>query len=168
MAGTVPSTGPLSATTLNTIGERAGTANAPLGVQAGTAGAGSLTKLYGSPNSNVNQSAPYAYSEFRGKTFSSIVQITARIQFGNSPNGACTLSGGSAGTFYKNNGQPISYGDIMYTDLAGTTFAASGTYAYGTLTYPISGTYNEIFCVGSSGVITSLAPGNGNCPGGCP
>jgi hypothetical protein len=169
MAGTLPSTGPISASQIRNVGEGTGTPILTAGASYPVT-SGSLVELWAPPESTVDQAPPHKFSEFRGKTWSAIVQITADIRFGNSPTSACEMSSGTVGTFYKNNGQPISYGDIMYTNLAGTNFAASGAYAYGTLTYVFPNfVYNEIFCVGSQGVITSLAPGNGGCStGNCP
>ena len=69
---------PISANMINVEASRTGTTNAPLSGTSSTPQAGSLVKLYAPPNSDVNQSAPHAYSEFYSKSWSSrtlLVQI---------------------------------------------------------------------------------------------
>ena len=66
----LPSSGTISASDINIEAARVGTTNAPLGVQTGTAGDGSLVKLYDDATpSPVDQNSPYAYSDFYGKSF---------------------------------------------------------------------------------------------------
>ena len=61
---------PISANMINVEGNRSGTTQAPLGVQTGTAGAGSLVKLFENASpSAVDQNSPYNYSDFYGKSF---------------------------------------------------------------------------------------------------
>ena len=68
----LPSSGTISASDINIEAARVGTTNAPLAIQTGTAGAGSLVKLYEDATpSPVDQNSPYAYSEFYGKSFTS-------------------------------------------------------------------------------------------------
>ena len=66
----LPSSGTISASDINIEAARVGTTNAPLGIQTGTAGAGSLVKLYDDATpSPVDQNSPYAYSDFYGKSY---------------------------------------------------------------------------------------------------
>ena len=64
---TLPTSGPLGASDINTEANRSSNANAPLSGDSATPQTGSLVKIY--ENSGVNQSAPHSYSEFYGKTF---------------------------------------------------------------------------------------------------
>tara|TARA_R100000742_G_C4273096_1_gene92552 strand:+ start:40 stop:801 length:762 start_codon:yes stop_codon:yes gene_type:complete len=61
----------ISANMINVEAQRSGTANAPLSGSSSTPQAGSLVKLYAPPNSDVDQNAPHAYSEFYSKSWSS-------------------------------------------------------------------------------------------------
>jgi len=66
----LPASGIIKASDINLEAARATSANAPLGVQTGTAGAGSLVKLYDDATpSPVDQNSPYAYSDFYGKSY---------------------------------------------------------------------------------------------------
>ena len=66
----LPSSGTISASDINIEAARVGTTNAPLGIQTGTAGEGSLVKLYDDATpSPVDQNSPYAYSDFYGKSY---------------------------------------------------------------------------------------------------
>ena len=67
----LPSSGIISASDINIEAARLGTTNAPLGIQTGTAGDGSLVKLYedATPSPGVDQNSPYAYSDFYGKSY---------------------------------------------------------------------------------------------------
>ena len=66
----LPASGIIKASDINIEAARVGTTNAPLGIQTGTAGEGSLVKLYDDATpSPVDQNSPYAYSDFYGKSF---------------------------------------------------------------------------------------------------
>ena len=68
---TLPAPGnPISANMINVEATRSGTANAPMSGSSATPQTGSLVKLYAPPNSDVDQTAPHAYSEFYSKTWS--------------------------------------------------------------------------------------------------
>jgi len=72
---TLPSSGPLGASDINSEAGRSSSANAPLSGSSSTPQNGSLVKLY--QFSNVNQNAPHSYSEFYGKTYSSGATLTS-------------------------------------------------------------------------------------------
>ena len=66
---------PIGANQINVEGQRSGTANAPLAGSGATseAQAGSLVKLFENASpSGVSQSPSYAYSDFYGKSFSTV------------------------------------------------------------------------------------------------
>ena len=165
MGGTLPGSGVLRVNTINTVGERSPTAYAPLSGSSSTPQAGSLVKLYAPPNSTVNQIAPHRFSEFYGKTWSGVYQIQVNTYFKNSPEYACWDTSGTTIQLWKTNGATgPTQGDIIYTNATATSFAASGAYIYGTITAG-GGTANEVFCVGSSGVVTNPTMGGPNNSG---
>ena len=120
---TLPSAGnPIGANQINVEANRSGTANAPLSGNSSTPQAGSLVKIY--EGSGVNQSAPHAYSEFYGKTFSTLTSFTSAIaETGLS----CTQTLNQ--TYYHDGSgtYPVA-NDTVYTNSAGTTTIANGRY----------------------------------------
>jgi len=135
---TLPAPGnPISANQINVEGDRSGTANAPLSGTSSTPQAGSLVKLYAPPNSDVNQSAPHAYSEFYSKTWSATTSFSSST--GTVFLGVCALSIGS--TYYHNgSGTYPAAGDTVYSDSAGTSVLADFYYKFNsTWVYRITG-----------------------------
>ena len=145
----LPSSGTISASMINTESATVSTTNAPLGVQTGTAGAGSLVKRYDTATpSPVDQNSPYAYSDFYGKSFTS-----PDIPCGTSG----TLSAGSGTGYFEatiesNNSigailvyfYPIGVPDGVAYEFDGTTYndLTSNTYGYA------AGTGNNLNIVG--------------------
>ena len=147
----LPSSGTISASMINTESATVSTTNAPLGVQTGTAGAGSLVKRYDTATpSPVDQNSPYAYSDFYGKSFTS-----PDIPCGTSG----TLSAGSGTGYFEatiesNNSigailvyfYPIGVPDGVAYEFDGTTYndLTSNTYGYA------AGTGNNLNIVGDA------------------
>tara|TARA_R110000822_G_C15193762_1_gene481652 strand:+ start:154 stop:903 length:750 start_codon:yes stop_codon:yes gene_type:complete len=123
---TLPAPGnSISANQINVEAERSGTSNAPLSGSSSTPQAGSLVKIYSSPNSDVNQVAPHKYSEFYSKTFTptgTAFQMTNVTQGVGSFNPAQVCKeisdyGGFYTTFYHNGSGALPVaGDNIYTD----------------------------------------------------
>ena len=145
----LPASGIIKASDINLEAARATTANAPLGVQTGTAGTGSLVKLYDNATpSPVDQNSPYAYSDFYGKSYTP-------------PTISCDsgLSQGGGGGYFEAN---INFGSdtgaiIVYfwpqSVPDGVAFTYNGT-TYNTLTSINNGLYtataNTLNIVGSA------------------
>ena len=68
----LPSSGEIKASQMNTVAGRSATANAPLSGTSSTPQTGSLVKIYATANPAVNQSAPHSFSEFYGRSFVSL------------------------------------------------------------------------------------------------
>jgi hypothetical protein len=127
----LPSSGnSISASQINAEGERSSTANAPLSGTSSTPQNGSLVKLFAPPNSDVNQSAPHAYSEFYGKSFSTLTSYSSSdmgVFLENCPfNGA--LHPLNQTYYHDGTGSTPTAGDICYSDSAGTNVLAAGYY----------------------------------------
>ena len=140
---TLPASGTISANDINVEANRSGTANAPLSGTSSTPQAGSLVKIY--ENSGVNQAAPHAYSEFYSKTYSTLTSFTSAIaETGLS----CTQTLNQ--TYYHDGSGTRPVGsDIVYTDSAGTSLLAAGSYRLD------NNTRFTIF--GSNGMVASVS-----------
>jgi len=68
----LPSSGEIKASQMNTVAGRSATANAPLSGNSSTPQAGSLVKIYATATPAVNQSAPHRFTEFYGRSFASL------------------------------------------------------------------------------------------------
>ena len=123
---TLPAPGnSISANQINVEAERSGTSNAPLSGSSSTPQAGSLVKIYSSPNSDVNQVAPHKYSEFYSKTFTPtgtpfmLTNVTYVVAQFN-PAQLCKFIsdyGGFYTTFYHDGSGTLPVaGDNVYTD----------------------------------------------------
>ena len=145
---TLPAPGnPISANQINVEGDRSGTANAPLSGSSSTPQAGSLVKLYAPPNSDVNQSAPHAYSEFYSKTWNALTSYSSST--GTTFSGVCALSIDQ--TYYHNgSGTYPAAGDTVYSDSGGTSVLADFYYKFNS-TYVIRIT-------GGAGVVNASWP----------
>jgi len=119
---TLPSSGPLGASDINSEAGRSSSANAPLSGSSSTPQAGSLVKLY--EDSGVNQSAPHSYSEFYGKTFAT---LTAFLSGAGTTSDACNTLGSSFTYYHDGSGVFPAVGDKVYTNSSGTTPASGGT-----------------------------------------
>jgi len=119
---------PISANMINVEASRTGTTNAPLSGTSSTPQAGSLVKLYAPPNSDVNQSAPHAYSEFYSKSWSSrTVYYYQKYYYGTttpfaSVYDACASSAwASSSTFNFYYSGTLGNGTVCFDAATGTT-----------------------------------------------
>ena len=157
----LPASGIIKASDINLEAARATSANAPLGVQTGTAGAGSLVKLYDTATpSPVDQNSPYAYSDFYGKSYTPPVIAC----------GTLLNQGGGQGYFEGELDFSITIGAIVvYFYVSGVPDGVSFLYnsvTYNTLTSnaegrktAASGT-NNIVGSGSSSTEAALIAGS--------
>ena len=141
----LPASGIIKASDINIEAARVGTTNAPLGIQTGTAGEGSLVKLYDDATpSPVDQNSPYAYSDFYGKSYTPPViscgTSTAAIGQGSGTGyfeaqlDFSTTTGAIVVYFYVSSvpdGVSFLYNSVTYNTLTsnaeGRITAASGT-----------------------------------------
>lgn len=156
----LPSAGnSISASQINTEGGRSSTANAPLSGTSSTPQNGSLVKLFAPPNSNVNQSAPHAYSEFYSKSFNTLTSYTSSDM--GVFNETCPFNGSvhtlNQTYYHDGSGTYPTAGDTCYSDSAGNNPLAAGYYVLGNST---SGTFNRnyIFMDQSDGVVEDGYP----------
>ena len=149
----LPSSGEIKASQINTEAGRSSSAEAPLSGSSSTPQAGSLVKIY--EGSGVDQSAPHSYSEFYGITFD--VRVLTDVYHNTStPVYYDYYYDGSIG-----DAENLSNGDVLYTDTALTTTLSADTYyqdsSNASTTYcSTSGGYLTSITVNSSGVITNI------------
>ncbi|GAF98414.1 unnamed protein product, partial [marine sediment metagenome] len=117
----------MKASLMNIEAGRSGTANAPLSGTSSTPQAGSLVKIY--ENSGVNQSSPHAYSEFNGKSYTSVTAYSSSTtqSFGT----VCTSTIDQT-YYHSGSGAQPTTGDFCYSNSAGTTPLAAGYYHFDT------------------------------------
>ena len=144
----LPSSGEIKASQINTEAGRSSSAEAPLSGDSSTPQAGSLVKIY--EGAGVNQSAPHSYSEFYGVTFSLELSDLFIEEF--------TYTG-----YYDSsigNASNLSNGDIIYTDQALTTTLPADTYyqvaSSASTTHCSQSGYMMSMTVNSSGAITNI------------
>ena len=132
----LPSSGEIKASQINTEANRSSSAEAPLSGDSSTPQAGSLVKIY--EGSGVNQSAPHSYSEFYGKSFA-LTAFQMTVGCVGDLTGCCSALGNQStsthyhngsGTYpvvgdtvYKGNGDPYSFN---YSGLGIKALAANG------------------------------------------
>ena len=114
----LPSSGEIKASQINTEAGRSSSANAPLSGSSSTPQAGSLVKIY--EGAGVDQSAPHSYSEFYGITYVGVLKDVYTIHTSNSSD---YYYNGSIGDAVN-----LSNGDVIYTDSALTTTLGAGSY----------------------------------------
>jgi hypothetical protein len=124
---TLPVSGQISANDINVEATRSGTANAPLSGTSSTPQAGSLVKIY--ENSGVNQSAPHSYSEFHGKSYTSVTAYSSSTT--QSFGAVCTSTIGQTYYHSGSGAQPVN-GDYVYSDSGATTVLIAGYYHFDT------------------------------------
>lgn len=145
----LPSSGEIKASQINTEAGRSSSAEAPLSGSSSTPQAGSLVKIY--EGAGVNQSAPHSYSEFYGITYVGVLSDVWQTY----PNFSDYYYDISIG-----NAMDLSNGDVIYTDTSLTTTLAAGDYYQGgsaeSTTHCSNTSLLGTITVNSSGVITSL------------
>ena len=124
---TLPVSGQISANDINVEATRSGTANAPLSGTSSTPQAGSLVKIY--EDSGVNQSAPHSYSEFHGKSYSSVTAYSSSTT--QTFSGVCASTIGQTYYHSGSGAQPVN-GDYVYSDSGATTVLIAGYYHFDT------------------------------------
>lgn len=120
----LPSSGEIKASQMNTVAGRSATANAPLSGSSSTPQTGSLVKIYATASPPVNQSAPHAFSEFYGRSFAT---LTSFLSGAGTTSDACNTLGSSFTYYHDGSGVFPAVGDIVYTNSAGTIPASGGT-----------------------------------------
>jgi len=113
--------------------------------------ANSMTKLYENASpSGVNQTAPFAYSEFYSKSIGSLIAFMGTV--GDLPADVC---GTSAQTFLWHNGSGSkpSDGDTIYNDSSGGSNIVANKYVGWDDIAGLGGTVNRIGQTDSSGVL---------------
>ena len=109
----LPSSGEIKASQMNTVAGRSATANAPLSGSSSTPQTGSLVKIYATATPAVNQSAPHAFSEFYGRSFATLTAFSV----GNPSAFVADMCNqlGAVGVYYHNgSGTFPTTGDIVY------------------------------------------------------
>ena len=126
---------PISANMINVEASRTGTTNAPLSGTSSTPQAGSLVKLYAPPNSDVNQPAPHAYSEFYSKSWSGGVSVTSYTSSSTNVTAVSACQDTIDQTYYHDgSGTWPVYGDRCFYNDPGITPLATGYYRTGEFT----------------------------------
>jgi hypothetical protein len=123
----LPSSGEIKASQMNTVAGRSATANAPLSGSSSTPQTGSLVKIYATASPPVNQSAPHAFSEFYGRSFATLTSFLVGAGIVEGGNTACNTLGSSFTYYHDGSGTYPATGDIVYTNSGGTTPASGGT-----------------------------------------
>ena len=149
----LPSSGEIKASQINTEAGRSSSANAPLSGSSSTPQAGSLVKIY--EGAGVDQSAPHSYSEFYGISY---VGVLTDVYYDTSTSPFPTY------TYYYDSSigdaSNLSNGDIIYTDQALTTTLPADTYyqnaSSASTTHCSQSGYLMSMTVNSSGVITNI------------
>jgi len=156
---TLPSSGPLGASDINSEAGRSSSANAPLSGSSSTPQNGSLVKLY--QYSNVNQNAPHSYSEFYGKTYSSGATLTSFLSGPSntsSSDDACIELSSTVTYYHDGSGTYPAVGDKVYSTNATTNplNGGSGTWwpAFPSGPQPAAQAFR---ITGSTGTVQSVA-----------
>ena len=148
----LPSSGEIKASQINTEAGRSSSANAPLSGSSSTPQAGSLVKIY--EGAGVDQSAPHSYSEFYGITYVGVLSDVWQTY----PNFSDYYYDISIG-----NAMDLSNGDVIYTDTSLTTTLSAGTYyqvgSSEATTRCVDSSYQMSMTVNSSGAITNILCG---------
>ena len=122
----LPSSGEIKASQMNTVASRSATANAPLSGTSSTPQTGSLVKIYATANPAVNQSAPHSFSEFYGRSF---VSLTAFLVGNPSAfvSDMCTQLSSQATYYHDGSGTYPTTGDIVYLSNSTSSPVDGGT-----------------------------------------
>jgi len=151
----LPSSGEIKASQINTEAGRSSDAEAPLSGSSSTPQAGSLVKIY--EGSGVDQSAPHSYSEFYGISYD--VGVLSDVEYGE---------GQGPDDFYYDSSigdaSNLSIGDIIYTDSALTNPVDDSSYnpmsqaaSSATTTFcSVTGSYMYMLVNPANGAITSV------------
>lgn len=147
----LPSSGEIKASQINTEAGRSSSAEAPLSGSSSTPQAGSLVKIY--EGAGVDQSAPHSYSEFYGITYVGVLKDVSMIHTSNDSD---YYYDGSIGDAVN-----LSNGDVIYTDSALTTTLGAGSYVQARSNDPEYHCDNSESCdmvmgINSSGEITYI------------
>lgn len=150
----LPSSGEIKASQINTEAGRSSDAEAPLSGSSSTPQAGSLVKIY--EGSGVNQSAPHSYSEFHGVSFVGL--LTDVYHNTSSPVPVNYYFSSSIG-----DAENLAIGDVIYTDIALTTTLGADTYyqagSSASTTHCSDVIYMMSMTINSSGAITNIICG---------
>ena len=150
---------PLKASLINVEGGRASSANAPLAGAGATsnAQAGSLIKLF--IDSGVNQDASYAYSDFDGKSFSSLKPFSVGAGIVENGNTACATLSSSFTYYHDGIGTYPAVDDIVY-QADQSTVATGGTGTNYAIFAGLGSPIRFFRITGSTGTVQ----GTGICP----
>lgn len=163
---TLPAPGnPISANMINVEATRSGTTNAPMSGTSATPQTGSLVKLYAPPDSDVDQTAPHAYSEFYSKSWSPrTVFYYSQWYYNTTTPFANVYDACSSSTWYSSNSGSFYYsgtlgnGTVCYDAASGSTLEfASAVTSPVSLKSTRTGTPTHTCTVDSSSAILNYA-----------
>jgi len=153
----LPSSGEIKASQINTEAGRSSNAEAPLSGSSSTPQAGSLVKIY--EGAGVDQSAPHSYSEFYGITYVGVLSDVFYDTSGNPPYPTYTYYYDSS----IGDASNLDVGDTVYSNAQLTTTLPADTYyqagSSASTTHCSTVQYLMSMTVNSSGVITNILCG---------